>query len=55
VHGNVLSKRFDGVYDGELRFYKLATMNLFHQSIFFRKIVFKKIGIFNLRYILQSD
>ncbi len=55
IYGNVQSKRFEHPYDGEFSYYKLATKNICHQSIFFRKSVFRKIGKFNLKYKVWAD
>lgn len=55
LYGNVFSTRFSGVYDGEFTYSKLATKNICHQSIFFNKSVFKKIGNFNLKYKTHAD
>ncbi len=55
VYGNVYSTRFNGVYDGEFTYLKLTSKNICHQSIFFRKRVFKKIGNFNLKYKAHAD
>ena len=49
------SNRFNGVYDGEFNYWKLTTKNICHQSIFFKKKVFKTIGKFNLKYKIQAD
>ncbi|WP_051205411.1 glycosyltransferase family 2 protein [Salinimicrobium xinjiangense] len=55
IYGNVQSTRFEHPYDEEFSYYKLATKNICHQSIFFRKSVFKKIGKFNLKYKIWAD
>ena len=55
IYGNVYSTRFNGVYDGEFNCSKLALKNICHQSIFFNKIIFKKIGKFNLKYKSHAD
>jgi hypothetical protein len=55
VYGNVTSPRFNGVYDGEFTYSKLAEQNICHQAIFLNKVVFKKIGKFNLRYKAHAD
>ncbi len=55
LYGNVYSKRFNGIYDRKFTYSKLATKNICHQSIFFRKCVFKKIGKFNLKYEAYAD
>lgn len=55
IYGNVYSSRFDLPYDGEFSYSKLAKKNICHQSIFFRKNVFKKIGVFNIKYKVWAD
>ncbi|SOC78571.1 Glycosyltransferase involved in cell wall bisynthesis [Salinimicrobium sediminis] len=55
IYGNVQSTRFAHPYDGEFSYYKLATKNICHQSIFFRRSVFQKIGKFNLKYKIWAD
>ena len=55
LYGNVFSTRFDGIYDGEFTFFKLERKNLCHQSIFFKKRVFKEIGKFDLKYKAHAD
>ncbi|MFD0989570.1 glycosyltransferase family 2 protein [Mariniflexile jejuense] len=55
VYGNVYSPRFNGIYDGEFTFAKLAEKNICHQAIFFKSSVFKKIGSFNLKYKIHAD
>lgn len=55
LYGNVYSTRFGGVYDGEFTYSKLSTKNICHQSIFFRKSIFKSIGDFNLKYKAHAD
>ena len=54
-YGNVMSQRFNGVYDGEFSYYKLSKKNICHQAIFFKKSVFKTIGLFNLKYKSHAD
>lgn len=54
-YGNVYSKRFNGVYDGEFTNAKILNKNICHQAIFFRKSVFKRIGGFNLKYKAHAD
>ncbi len=49
-YGNVMSQRFNGVYDGEFSYYKLSKKNICHQAIFFKKSVFETIGLLNLKY-----
>ena len=55
IYGNVFSSRFNGVYDREFSYFKLAHQNICHQAILFRKRVFEKIGNFNLKYKIHSD
>lgn len=55
IYGNVYSTRFNGFYDGEFSYSKLITKNICHQSIFFRKSVFIKVGDFNLKYKSHAD
>lgn len=54
-YGNVTSLRFSGIYDGEFTNEKIFQKNICHQSIFFSKNVFKKIGNFNLKYRVHAD
>lgn len=55
IYGNVYSPRFNGIYDGLFTYSKLMNKNICHQSIFFRKSVFAKIGKFNLKYKSHAD
>jgi glycosyltransferase involved in cell wall biosynthesis len=55
VYGNVFSTRFNGVYDGIFTYSKLVHKNICHQSVFFKKEVFSKIGNFNLKYKSHAD
>ena len=55
IYGNVFSSRFEHPYDGKFSYYKLAIKNICHQSIFFRKNVFTKVGKFNLDYKIWAD
>ena len=55
VYGNVFSTRYGEKYDGLFTYLKLRHMNICHQSIFFRKVVFDKIGNFNLKYKSLAD
>lgn len=55
IYGNVFSTRFNGIYDGEFNCSKLAKKNICHQAIFFHTSIFKKIGIFNLKYKAHAD
>lgn len=55
IYGNVNSSRFEGPYDGEFSYSKLAVKNICHQSIILRKSIFKKTGKFDLRYKALAD
>ena len=55
IYGNVTSPRFGGVYDDEFTHSKLINKNICHQAIFLNKVVFKKIGNFNLKYKSHAD
>lgn len=55
IYGDVYAKGFKRIYDGEFTFSKLATKNICHQAIFFRKNVFQTIGKFNTKYIALAD
>lgn len=54
-YGNVMSQRFNGIYDGEFSYYKLSKKNICHQAVFLKKSVFETIGLFNLKYKSHSD
>ena len=55
IYGDVYSTRFNGRYDGEFTVEKILKKNICHQSIFFNKSIFNKIGYFNLKYKAQAD
>ncbi len=55
LYGNVLSTRLGGVYAGEFDKQKLLSQNICHQSIFLKKSVFQKTGLFNLRFAMHAD
>lgn len=55
VYGNVYSDYFNGSYDGVFTYAKVMNQNICHQSIFFKKSVFKKIGKYNLKYKAYAD
>jgi glycosyltransferase involved in cell wall biosynthesis len=55
VYGNVISKRFNGTYGGEFTYEKILSQNICQQSIFFRKTIFLKTGLFNLKYRSHAD
>lgn len=55
VYGNVYSDYFNGSYDGVFTYAKVINQNICHQSIFFKKSVFKKTGKYNLKYKSYAD
>lgn len=55
VYGNVLSSRFNGRYDGKFEAEKLFNKNICHQAIFFKRNVFKRVGLFNIKYKSHAD
>ena len=55
IYGNVYSSAFNGIYDGEFTYSKLAQRNICHQAIFFKMSVFEKIGTFNIKYKVLAD
>jgi glycosyltransferase involved in cell wall biosynthesis len=55
VYGNVVSPRFNGLYGGEFDEERILRENICHQSIFFRKHIFKKIGLFKTRFKALAD
>jgi len=54
-YGNVKFKHSGHVYDGEFNPVKLIKKNICHQSIFFRKSVFNKLGKFETKYKGVAD
>lgn len=55
IYGNVLSKKLNKLYDGKFDTVRLMTKNICHQSIFYNKNIFKKIGKYNLNYKIHAD
>lgn len=55
LYGNVSSTRWNGLYDGEFNSKKIVDKNICHQAIFFRKSVFDKVGLFDLRFKVYAD
>jgi glycosyltransferase involved in cell wall biosynthesis len=55
IYGNIVSPRFNGLYDGEFDADKLYQKNICHQAIFFNKTVFKAIGKFNIKNRVYAD
>jgi glycosyltransferase involved in cell wall biosynthesis len=55
IYGDVYSTRFNGRYAGEFNNLKIMSQNICHQAIFFKKTVFKKTRLFDLRYKSHAD
>ena len=55
VYGNINSSRFNGVYGGAFSKTRIFFENICHQAIFFKKDIFSRTGLFNLRYKAQAD
>jgi glycosyltransferase involved in cell wall biosynthesis len=55
IYGDVLSKAFNGRYDGEFDANKFYYQNICHQSIFFKSYLFKTLGLYNLKYKINAD
>lgn len=56
VYGNVKMTKEGNIYDGEFSIDKLYTQyNICHQAIFYRREVFEKTGLYNLRYKIWAD
>jgi glycosyltransferase involved in cell wall biosynthesis len=55
IYGDVVSDSYTGRYDGVFTFDKLLSRNLSHQAAFYRNIVFRRLGDYNLRYKAYAD
>jgi glycosyltransferase involved in cell wall biosynthesis len=55
LYGNVISDKFQGRYDGIFDEYKILDKNICHQSIFYKRSVFEKLGVYNLKYKVCAD
>lgn len=55
MYGNVLWGNSGSVYDGEFSPVKLMEKNICHQAIFFRREVFERLGMYDLRYKSLAD
>ncbi len=55
VYGNVSSTRWEELYDGEFNLEKIIKQNICHQSIFVRRNVFEKVGLFDLDFKVYAD
>ncbi len=55
IYGNVLLKDSRKIYAGPFTKWKLLRQNISHQAIFYKKSLFDKYGVFDLKYPLLSD
>ena len=55
VYGNTIFTKNQNVYDGEFDRLKFYLKNICHQAIFYKKELFKIIGLFNLQYKILAD
>lgn len=55
IYGDVFSNLLGGIYDGEFTLNKLFDKNICHQAIFFRKSIFKRTGLFDIRFKAHAD
>lgn len=55
IYGNVRLKSSNALYGGSRTYYELIGKNINHQSIFYRKPVFDKVGLFDLSYPVLAD
>ncbi|MCX7769945.1 MAG: glycosyltransferase [Proteobacteria bacterium] len=55
VYGNVIFKQTKKIYDGKFYKIKMHFRNICHQAIFYRRSIFDRLGLFNLKYPLWAD
>ena len=55
VVGEVIWAHEGDIYDGPFTVQKLFSKNICHQAIFYRKSLFKKIGLYNPDYKIAAD
>ena len=55
LYGNVFTSISKKIYNGEFTREMLFNENICHQSIFLKKSIFDKIGLFNLKYKVFAD
>jgi glycosyltransferase involved in cell wall biosynthesis len=55
LYGDVILTSNQKVYGGERTYMSLVDKNICHQSIFYKKTIFEKIGKYNLSYKILSD
>src|SRR5690606_12140144 len=55
IYGDVWSEIYHRVYEGEFNINKILGQNVCHQCMFFRKDLFLKMGLYDLKYKHNAD
>jgi glycosyltransferase involved in cell wall biosynthesis len=55
IYGDVLLKSKGKVYGGNRNYDHLIESNINHQSVFYNRAIFDKMGLFNLKYPILAD
>ena len=55
IYGDVILKSKGKVYGGNRNYDQLIESNINHQSVFYNKTIFDKMGLFNLKYPILAD
>ncbi len=55
IYGNVQWGETEKIYDGKFSVLKIMNQNICHQSIFFKKSIFKRFGKFEIKYKTLAD
>lgn len=55
IYGDVILKSKKKKYGGSRNYDQLIALNINHQSIFYSRGIFEKVGFFNLRYTILGD
>jgi glycosyltransferase involved in cell wall biosynthesis len=55
IYGDVILKSKNKIFGGSRTYDELISRNVNHQSIFYRKTIFEKTGLYNLKYKILSD
>lgn len=56
IYGNVEFKKSKRIHSGKSNLNRLMSgMSICHQAIFYKKSVFEKVGLYNLKYFIHAD
>ena len=55
IYGNVWKKQAGQSYDGAFTLHQILHQNICQQAIFYRRSLFERLGMFNLRYRIWAD